>query len=255
MLLLNTTQKDNSQFYGKVIGYGDMSLNGPVTDMKMKISGTPSSLDTSHIYLPIGAGKEAGVIDYIDFVQFGTEMQDIRNKQGTNISVDMDLNANPACKIDVILDEATGDIIKGRGNGKLNITVGTKEPLTMRGKYVITDGEYKFNFQTFIQKYFSITSGSSITWNGDPYEALINIYAEYLAPNVDLSSLATSSGKFNQKSNISIVSHLTNTLKAPDINFEFVIPKENQTDRTSDPVVVENLKKNWLKTLTKETGR
>ncbi|MGG9963015.1 translocation/assembly module TamB domain-containing protein [Ferruginibacter sp. SUN106] len=245
MLLLNTTQKDNSQFYGKVIGNATMTLNGDITDMKMKISGKPSTSlsDSNHIYLPIGAGKEASVIDYIEFVQFGTEMQDVRNKQGTNISVDMDLVANPACKIDVILDEATGDIIKGSGTGNLNITVGSKEPLTMRGRYNITEGEYKFNFQTFIQKYFSITNGSSITWNGDPYEALININAEYLAPNVDLSSLATSSGKFNQKSDISIVSHLTNTLKAPVIDFEFVIPKEKQNDRTSDPVVLENLKK------------
>lgn len=244
MLLLNTTEKDNSDFYGKVIGGATMSINGNVSDMKMKIKGEPSILDTSHIFLPTGAGKEAGTIDYIDFTPFGSLMEDSRSKQGTNISVDMDLKANPACKIDVILDAATGDIIKGRGNGTLNIKVGTKEAPTIRGRYDITDGEYKFNFQTFIQKYFNIKRGS-LVWNGDPYLALINIDAEYLAPNVDLSSLATSSGtgKFNQKSNLNIVAHLTNTLKVPVINFEFVIPEENRNERTNDPVVVENLKK------------
>ncbi len=242
MLLLNTTEKDNSSFYGKVIGGATMSINGNVSDMKMKIKGEPSILDTSHIFLPTGAGKEAGTIDYIDFTPFGSLMEDSKSKQGTNISVDMDLKANPACKIDVILDAATGDIIKGRGNGNLNITVGTKEPLTMRGRYDITDGEYKFNFQTFLQKYFNIKKGS-LVWNGDPYLALINIDAEYLASNVDLSSLATSSGKFNQKSDINIVAHLTRTLKDPKIDFEFVIPKEKQNERTNDPVVLENLKK------------
>jgi hypothetical protein len=243
MLLLNTGEKDNSQFYGKVIGNAVMTLNGPLTDMRMKITGAPSARDTSHIYLPISAGKEVGMIDYIDFIQFGTKMEDIKTKQGTNFTLDMDLKANPACKIDVILDEATGDIIKGRGNGQLNITVGTKEPLSIRGRYNITDGEYKFNFQTFIQKYFSISEGSSITWNGDPYEALINIDAEYLAPNVDLSSLATSSGKFKQKSDIMIVAHLKNTLQKPEISFDFVIPKNKATDQSNDPVVLENLKK------------
>jgi hypothetical protein len=95
-----------------------------------------------------------------------------------------------------------------------------------------------------LQKYFSIKKGS-LVWNGDPYLAQINIDAEYLAPNVDLSSLATSSGsgKFNQKSDLNIVAHLTNTLKVPIISFEFVIPKDKQNDRTNDPVVVENLKK------------
>jgi hypothetical protein len=241
MLLLNTTEKDNSDFYGKVIGKATMTLNGPITDMKMNIKGEPSHLDSSHIYLPTGSSREAGSIDYIDFIQFGNKMEDAGNKQGTNISVDMELTANPSCKIDVILDEVTGDVIKGQGNGLLKIKVGTKEPVSLSGRYDITEGEYKFIFQTFLQKYFTIKKGSSITWNGDPYLALININAEYLAPNVDLSSLATSRGKFNQKSDLSIIAHLTNTLKQPKIAFEFVLPPDNYYAK--DPIVQENLKK------------
>ncbi len=241
MLLLNTTEKDNQQFYGKVIGHASMTLNGPVTDMKMKITGAPSSLDSSHIYLPTGSSRESSAIDYIDFIQFGTKMEDIRSKESSNFSLDMELTATPACKIDVILDEVTGDVIKGQGNGLLKIKVGSKEPISLSGRYDITEGEYKFIFQTFLQKYFTIKKGSSITWNGDPYEALINIDAEYIAPNVDLSSLATSRGKFNQKSNLSIIAHLTKTLKQPEITFEFVLPKDN--DYSKDPIVQENLKK------------
>lgn len=244
MLLLNTTKKDNSQFYGKVIGKALMTLNGPVTDMRMNITGEPSAVDSSHIYIPTSSSQEYGKIDYIDFIQYGSKMDDeYRGKKESNFLVNMNLRANPACKIDVILDETTGDIIKGRGNGLLNITVGSKEPMTIRGRYDITDGEYKFNFQTFIQKYFSINNGSSITWNGDPYEAQIDINAEYLAPNVDLSSLATSRGKYRQKSDLLIIAHLTNTLKAPKIGFEFEIPQNKQTDYSKDPVLLENLKK------------
>lgn len=243
MLLLNTTSKDNSQFYGKVIGKALMTLNGPVTDMKMNITGEPSAIDSSHIYIPTSTSQEYGKIDYIDFIQYGSKMEDeYRGKKESNFLVNMNLTANPACKIDVILDELTGDIIKGRGDGQLNITVGSKEPLTIRGRYNITDGEYKFNFQTFLQKYFSINNGS-ITWNGDPYEAQININAEYLARNVDFSSLATSRGKFQVRSNLNIIAHLTNTLKAPKISFEFEIPENQQTDYSKDPVLLENLKK------------
>ena len=244
MLLLNTTSRDNSQFYGNVTGKALMTLNGPVTDMRMNITGEPSATDSSHIYIPTSSSQESGKIDYIDFVQYGSKMEDeYRGREESNFLITMNLTANPACKIDVILDEVTGDIIKGRGNGLLNITVGTKEPLTMRGRYDITDGEYKFNFQTFLQKYFNINDGSTITWNGDPYEAQINIHADYLAPNVDLSTLATSRGKFQQKSDLLIIAHLTNTLKAPKIAFEFEIPKNKQTDYSKDPVLLENLKK------------
>ena len=242
MLLLNTSKYDNNQFYGKAIGSAKMSLNGPVTDMRMKITGKTSATDTSHIFLPTGDSREGGSIDYIDFVRFGREMEVSRSKQGTNLLIDMDLEATPSCKIDVILDETTGDIVKGQGTGKLNIRVGTREPVTMRGQYNITQGEYKFNFQTFIQKYFNIRNGSTITWNGDPYLANIKINAEYIAPRVDLSNLSSSSGKqIKQKSDLSIIAHLTNTLKQPKINFEFLLPADN--DASKDPIVIANLKK------------
>ena len=244
MLLLNTSRRDNSQFYGNVTGKALMTLNGPITDMRMNITGEPSAVDSSHIYIPTGSSQEYGKIDYIDFIQYGARMEDdYKGKKESNLLVTMNLTANPACRIDVILDEATGDIIKGRGNGSLKITAGTKEPLSIRGRYDITDGEYKFNFQTFLQKYFSITNGSSITWNGDPYEAQIDIDAEYLAQNVDFSSLTTSRGKLRFKSNLNIIAHLTNTLKAPRISFEFKIPENQQTDYSKDPVLLENLKK------------
>jgi hypothetical protein len=228
MLLLNTTSKDNNQFYGKVIGKALMTLDGPVTDMKMNITGEPSALDSSHIYIPSSTSQEIEKINYIDFIQYGSKMEDeFRGRKETNFLVNMDLKANPACKIDVILDEATGDVIKGRGNGLLNIRVGTKEPLTIRGRYNIVDGEYKFNFQTWLQKYFTINQGS-ITWNGDPYLAQINIDAEYLAKRVDLSNLSSST---KQKENVTIIAHLTGVLNKPVISFDFQLQPNSEVSK------------------------
>ena len=232
MLVLNTTKKDNGDFYGKVIGNAKLSLDGPLSNMAMEIEGGPSydERDGSHIYLPTGSSKEAGQIDYIEFIQFGNKMEEgLNTKEGTNISLNMNLTANPACKIDVILDEELGDVIKGRGNGLLNIRAGSKEPLSIRGRYDITDGEYTFNFQTFLKKYFTIRHGS-IVWTGDPYLAKITIDAEYLAKNVDVSSLASSVG-FKQKESVTIISRLTGSLQKPDISFEFVLPPESDISK------------------------
>ena len=230
MLLLNTTKKDNSQFYGKVIGKALLTLNGPVTDMRMNITGEPSAVDSSHIYIPTGSSSnEYGKIDYIDFIQYGSKMEDeYKGKKESNFLINMNLTANPACKIDVILDETTGDVIKGRGNGSLKITVGSKEPMSIRGRYDITDGEYKFNFQTFLQKYFNIKEGSSITWNGDPYLAQIKIDAEYLAKKVDLSNLSSST---KQKENVTIIAHIAGVLNKPVINFEFRLPANSELSK------------------------
>jgi hypothetical protein len=229
MLLLNTTKRDNSQFYGNVTGMALMTLNGPVTDMRMNITGEPSAVDSSHIYIPTGSSQEFGKIDYIDFIQYGSKMEDeYKGRKESNFLVNMNFKANPACKIDVILDETTGDIIKGRGNGVLNISVGTKEPLTIRGRYDITDGEYKFNFQTFLQKYFNITEGSSITWNGDPYLAQININAEYLAKKVDFNNLSATT---KQKENVTIIAKMTGVLNKPIIKFEFELPANSELSK------------------------
>ena len=239
MLLLNTLKKDNQQFYGNVIGSAVMTMAGPTTNLQMNIDGQPSSLDSSHIYLPTGSSKEANTVDYIDFIKFGSLVDNPFSKdQSTNIVVNMNLTANPACKVDVILDEATGDIIKGQGNGRLSIRVGNKEPLTIRGRYELTKGEYTFNFQTFLKKPFTLNQGS-ITWNGDPYEAIIDMDAEYLAKNVDLSSLTTLSNGFNQKDDITIVSHLSGSLKKPLITFDFKLPETSE--KSKDYILVKRL--------------
>ena len=230
ILLLNTGRKDNAQFYGRVIGKGNMTLNGDIANMKMNIDGEPSQTDSSHIYLPTGNSRESNVIDYIDFIQFGSLMDNDGTLKGaSNLVVNMNLTANPACKIDVILDEQTGDVIKGEGNGLLNIRVGTKEPLTIRGRYDLTRGEYTFNFQTFLKKPFTLSRGS-ITWNGDPFLAAIDMEAEYLAKNVDIGSI-TSLTNVRQQEDITILSKIRGTLKKPEISFEFKLPERSEFNR------------------------
>jgi hypothetical protein len=237
MALLNTNKKDNAEFYGNIIGRAAMTINGPLSNLQMDINGAPSELDSSHIYLVTSEGKESNSIDYIDFVQFGSRMQETKSTQSTNIVVNLKINANPSCQVDVILDEETGDVIKGQGNGLISIRVGNVEPLSIRGTYKLTKGEYTFNFQTFFKKPFTLNRGS-ITWNGDPNQAIIDIDAEYLAKNVDISNLS-SSGGFKQKEDVKIISHLTGILQNPTVKFDFELPERSDAKR--DDIIVKRL--------------
>ncbi len=237
-VLLNTSSKDNKEFYGNVIGDAQLSLNGPVTDMRMEIRAEPT--DSSHIYLPTGETAETGKINYIEFIKFGREMQaDLSSKEEANMKVNMELTANPYAKIDVILDDITGDVIKAQGSGKLNISAGTKDPLLIRGRYDVEQGQYTFNFQTFLKTPFRLKEGY-IEWQGDPYLANLNIDATYRAEKVDLSSIVTSSGASSTKGDVDILFKLRGTLKEPRTNFEFQFPFDNPL--RSDPIASEYLK-------------
>jgi len=239
-ILLNTTERDNSDFYGNLVGDAEMTLNGFANDMKLVISGRPT--DSSHIYLPTGETAETGSLDYISFTRFGHEMKpDQTARQSSNIKVDMDIDANPYARIDVILDETTGDVIRAQGTGKLNISVGTTDPLVIRGRYDIQQGQYTFNFQTFLKKPFTLQKGY-IDWQGDPYGANLNIDAVYQATNVDLSAIPASSGQSaGIKGDVDIIFKLRGTLKSPEPSFEFQFPFDNPL--RSDPIATEYLKK------------
>jgi hypothetical protein len=204
----------------------------------MNITGQPT--DSSHIYLPTGDVAETGKINYIEFVKFGREMNtDLSVSEATNITVNMDITATPFAKIDVILDETTGDIIKAQGNGKLNIKVGTQEPLTIRGRYNVLQGQYTFNFQTFLKTPFTLQSGF-IEWQGDPYLANLNIDAVYRARQVDLSNILTTSGFSNHRGDVDVVFKLRGTLEDPRPDFEFTFPFDNPL--RSDPLANQYLK-------------
>ena len=244
LVLLNTTKKDNAQFYGRVIGSATMALNGDMANMRMDIKGEPSLSDTSHVYLPTGDSKESNVVDYIEFVQFGKLMKDPTAKLTSNLKINVDLIANEGCKIDVILDETTKDIIQATGNGNLKITVGTNEPLRMSGRYELAEGNYTYNFQNFVNKPFKLVKGGSIAWNGDPLAANLDIYANYLAYNVDLSILKsganTSLGNgIRELSDIIVESHITGLLKSPSIRFQFGLPISSEYNK--DDLVIKKL--------------
>ncbi len=237
-VLLNTTSNDNKQFYGHIIGDAELSLNGFVNDMRMNISGEPT--DSSHIYLPAGETAESGSLDYIEFTSFGREMRaDSSYRQNSSIQVDMDLLANPYAKIDVILDETTGDVIKAQGSGRLHITAGTSDPLTIRGRYEVEDGEYTFNFQTFLKTPFTLQTGY-IEWQGDPYLANLNIDAVYTAEQVMLNNIPTSTGFANTKGDVNIIFKLRGTLADPRPEFEFQFPFDNPLK--TDPIASEYIK-------------
>jgi hypothetical protein len=193
--LLNTTYADNQTFYGRAKGTGTFSLRGPQNNVNMNIDVRASDRDSSWITLPPSKSRETGSADFLVERKYGTEMtpQSLSNAN-TNVHYTINLSATPLVNMEVILDDLTGDALRGRGNGDLTIVSGTNQPLNIQGTYFITEGNYLFTFQSFFKKPFEIKPNGNnyIKWSGDPYNALINIQALYKAENVRFGPLVNS---------------------------------------------------------------
>lgn len=229
-MFMNTTAADNDLFYGDVIADGKVYFSGPLNDMQMHILARP--VKGTHFYLPMSDSKDIGKYDYITFKTYGTEMQQPKKKkkEDVNLNIRLDIAANPDAQIDVILDATTGDVISANGNGNLQINVNTAGDFTMFGDYEINNGSYNFTFQRLTSWKFDITKNSTITWNGDPREARMNITAKYSVPKVSLYNLVGQYGSVSsdklatRQERVDVVINLRGEMMKPDIAYEIQLP-------------------------------
>jgi hypothetical protein len=256
MELLNTSYNDNQQFYGRAMGSGTFILVGEQNDMIMDIRANASETDSSYITLPPSRTRESGQANFMVEKKYGREMT--ANELGgnlTNISYTVNLNANPLVNMEVVLDELTGDIIRGRGTGNLFISSGTNEPLSIRGRYEIEEGSYLFTFQSFFKKPFTLRPGGNnyIDWTGDPYGATIHFDAMYTAERVSFAPLAGDNGVFgganknyaNIREDVNVVATLTGALFHPTFNFRLEFPQNSEA--ANDPTIafgIQQIEKN-----------
>lgn len=229
-LFLNTTSASSDLFYGDVLADGKVYFSGPLNDMQMHILARP--LKGTHFYLPMSDSKDIGKYDYIIFKSYGTEIKENkRKKDNTKLTVKLDIAANPDAQIDVILDATTGDIISANGSGNLQIIANTEGDFSMFGNYEINNGSYNFTFQRLTSWKFDIEKNSTITWNGDPQEAKVNITAKYSLPKVSLYNLlgqaatVSSNDKLATRTErVDVLINLRGALMKPDISYTIELP-------------------------------
>lgn len=250
--LLNTNYNNNKQFYGTVKGTGSLSLLGPQSNMYMKIDANASTTDSSMIVIPSSTSRESGIADFLVERKYGREMNDSDLQlSATNAIYDVDVTANPMVTVQVVMDELTGDVIRGKGTGSLNIRSGTSEPLSLRGRFDIEEGNYDFTFQSFFKKPFELRKDAEnyIEWNGDPMDANIKFEALYKAERVSFAPLVKlkqlSSGGANARGDVYVVAKLTEKLFQPKIEFSLDFP--NTSVAVTDPeltLIIQQLQKN-----------
>ncbi len=226
--LMNLDIEDNNDFYGQAYGAAYLDVSGPVDDMNVYVNA--STGNNSKLFIPVTYGGEYG--DY-DFIQFRSDtndsmVQEKLQKHLNNLHLTMDLDINPKAEVQLIFDLQAGDIIKSRGDGNIKLDINTSGDFNMYGAYTIKNGSYLFTLKDIINKEFLIEEGGTLTWTGDPYEALLDINAIYKIKAAGYDLFASESSQLNeneikklkQPTPLDVYLKMRGSLSAPNISFD-----------------------------------
>jgi len=223
LTVLNTSFTQAEMYYGKARAQGKMHLSGPVNDLKLDVQAT--SIKGTDIFIPINYAVDISENDYIYYVQTDTsdKLPVLSQDQPSNIELNLDLDVTKDANIEIILPYRMGNI-KVKGDGLINMGIDTRGDYTMHGQYVMDKGSFLFNLQDIFSRNFEIRKGSTITFNGTPDDADINLQAVYKI-KTNLSGLATVPVEAaSRRIPVDCIIALTNDLYNPDIHFSISLP-------------------------------
>ncbi|HEU5290339.1 MAG TPA: translocation/assembly module TamB domain-containing protein, partial [Cyclobacteriaceae bacterium] len=229
--LLNTSARDNSLFYGQGYASGDVSFKGPISNLIITANATTRK--NTRIYIPMASSSSTERKEFINFVnlndstyQAGLKTEIAKKVNLTGITFDLNLNVTPDAYCEIIFDIKAGDIIRGRGNGRVKLQLDTKGEFNMFGPVVFTEGGYNFTLYDIINKEFKIVPGGSITWYGDPYQGAMRINATYdqlasYSPILNDPSLS-SVPQIRRKYPVKVLLKLDGPMLSPQIEFDIL---------------------------------
>lgn len=229
---LHTVAEDNPVYYGDAYISGVVNVSGYAETMKMDINvRTEKGTD---LYIPLDGSKEYSEIDYIKFVIKDSTL--LSEKEEYKVDLDgmemtFDLEVTPEAKMEIIFDEDVGDIIKTQGQGQIKMEISPSGDFNIYGNYEITDGDYLFTLENVINKKFLVASGSTISFDGDPLEAVLDVTAIYKLKaslkDLGISSLDTTGKRVAVDCHLKMKESLSN----PKIAFDIDLP--NSTEKTN----------------------
>ncbi len=230
-LALKTNSKQNDLYYGNAIVTGDANIAGYADQLILELSvATEKGTDFN---IPITDGVEVSDSDYLIFTNNRDTVKNLEEVIDlTGIQMNFDLEISPDAKVQIIFDEQVGDVMRGKGSGNLKLEINTLGNFNIFGEYVVQDGDYLFTLQNVINKKFDIASGSRISWDGDPYDAAIDIKAIYnlRAALYDLMPEDTTAN-LRRRVPVELELQMTNKLLSPDIDFDIQLPSSDDRVR------------------------
>lgn len=249
LLCYDTNAKLNPDWFGTLYGNGSASVNGYPGVVSISVDMTTVGNSSFTFVL-----NETQAAEDYKFLTFSDKKKDRRQEEisdtlpaaiaalrkkievaedlPTDIRMDIRGSITPTTLMTLVMDPVAGDKITARGNGNIQVNYNSENnEMQMFGKYVLDEGNYNFSLQDLILRDFNIRQGSNISFNGDPFNALLDITASYRV-NTNLSDLdkSFSTDRELTRTNVPVDAMLKveGQMQHPEISFDIELPTLTQ---------------------------
>jgi hypothetical protein len=225
LLVLDTQDSEDAAYYGTAFIDGNATITGPTNGLFIKVEA--KSEKGSTLKIPINQAESLGDNSLLHFLS-AKEKSNIkkgiidisRNYKGLELEFDLDIT--PDAEVEVILDRNSGHGIKGRGFGSLLFKINTLGKFNMWGNFQAYEGSYNFKYGGLIDKKFDVKKGGSISWEGNPMRAQLNLEAVY--KTIANPAVLLENSSFNRKVPVNVVIGIKGDLASPEPDFNIEFP-------------------------------
>jgi hypothetical protein len=244
-LALNTSEKDNKLYYGKLLVNSRIRIQG--SDTKPEIDILAKLVEGSSITFVVPEDvlaevEREGIVEFVDFNQdlspiltSGFVKEDAEVKPMVDIDLTANVEIDEGSEFRIVVDPRTGDSLYIRGTSTFSFGIDPSGKITLIGAYDITEGSYQLSFGNVVRKRFFIQRGSRISWSGDPIAAQVDITAEH---RVRTSPLDLVSDQVNlsqedredlrQQMQFLVMLKMDGRLLTPKIDFDIDLPPDQR---------------------------
>ena len=224
-LVMNTSYKDGDLYYGKAYVTGNVNIDGYGNMTNIAVN-AKTKKGTS-LVLPLYGSADLEKDDFIQFYN-PNDTADVKVSEkvkNLGMTLAMSFDVTDDAEVKIVFDPLYNDEIVAEGIGNIELNMDEYGEMKMFGLFNIDDGVYHMNMKNVVAEDFQIMKGSTVSWDGSPYNANINIETRF-ERSVDMSDIIASSvSTVQRKDQVFGYLNLSNTLMEPELSFDIQAPK------------------------------
>ncbi|MDO5980295.1 translocation/assembly module TamB domain-containing protein [Flavivirga spongiicola] len=229
LLVLDTKEAEDVLYYGTGFIGGRASIFGPTEQLVIDVVGETKRGTVFKI--PLSDAESFGDNSFIHFItkdekEARRKGEDVTFNEIEGLELDFDLDLTEEAEVEIIIDKNTGHSLKGRGRGGLLVEINTNSKFNMWGDFSVFEGVYNFAYGGLIQKEFIVQPGGTLSWDGDPLNAIMNMNAIY---KTQANPSPLLDNPINRSIPVELNISLKGNLEKPDPEFSFEFPNVNST--------------------------